>query len=250
MAEIAPLTFIRIADVETTGFPPAAEIVEIGWTDLRYYPEGWVIEADGQSAFVNPGRPIPPEVTAIHGITDAMVVDGMHPDKAREFIARGPDILCAHNASFDRQFLRGHSLPWICTLQCSREAWRGFPNYKNETLRQQLGIAVGGDAHRAGYDSAVTARILLKLLDVMPIEKILKISNPAFQPLKMPFGEHAGKSFRDIPDSYLRWLVNKSDCAVGIRNAARAELEKRAVKAPPAPVSDDLDAWRRQMERF
>lgn len=249
---IAPLTFIRIADVETTGFPPDAEIVEIGWTDIRYYPGGWQIEADGQSRFVNPGRPIPEGATKIHGITDAMVADGMAADEARAFIARGPDMLCAHNADFDSKFLRGHDLPWLCTLQCSRQAWPGFPNYKNETIRQQLGITVDGDAHRAGYDSAVTARILIKLLDVMAIEQMVKVSKPSYQPIRMPFGKHAGKLFDEMPVSYLNWIVDLSDLAAGIKGAARASLARTAAKPVAATVAvaePDPDAWRREMER-
>jgi len=248
-------TFIRIADVESTGFPPDAEIVEIGWTDIRYYPTGWQIEVDGQSRFVNPGRPIPEAATKVHGITDAMVADGMSADEARAFIARGPDMLCAHNADFDSKFLRGHDLPWLCTLQCSRQAWPGFPNYKNETIRQQLGITVEGDAHRAGYDSSVTARILIKLLDVMSIEQMVKVSKPSFQPIRMPFGKHAGKLFDEIPSSYLQWIVDHSDLAVGIKAAARASLSRAAtasaaMSAPPMFAEPDPDAWRKEMEKF
>jgi exodeoxyribonuclease X len=244
-----PLTFIRIADTETTGFPPDAEIVEIGWTDIRLYPDGWQIEADGQSRFVNPGRPIPQKATEIHGITDAMVAGGMEPDEARAFIARGPDFLCAHNADFDSKFLRGHGLPWICTLQCARQAWRGMPNYQNETLRERLGIEVTGDAHRAGYDSAVTARILIKLLEVMTLEQMVKVSMPSYQPLRMPFGAHAGKLFSEIPTSYLRWIAT-SDLSVGIKAAARAEIARNVQSAPAAYPEPDPDAWRNDIGRF
>ncbi len=244
-----PLTFIRIADTETTGFPPYAEIVEIGWTDLRYYPGGgWQIEADGQSAFVNPGRPIPPEVTKIHGITDAMVADGMRPDEARAFICRGPDYLCAHNVDFDSKFLRGHDLPWLCTLQSSRQAWQGLASYKNESLREHLGITFDGGAHRVGYDSAITARILIRLLDVMTIEQMVKVSKPSFQPIRMPFGAQQGKLFSEIDGGYLAWIVDKSTMSEGIKAAARGEIGKRKAK-PAAPV-DDPDAWRREMEQF
>lgn len=255
-----PLTFIRVADVETTGFPPDAEIVEVGWTDIRYYPTGWQIEADGEWRFVDPGRPIPPGATAIHGITDEMVKGAMAADEARALIARGPDMLCAHNADFDSKFLRGHGLPWLCTLQGSRQAWPGHKSYKNEALRERLGITVTGDAHRAGYDSAVTARILIKLLDLMSVEQLIKVSMPSYEPLRMPFGQHAGCSFGEIPSTYLVWLVTKSDATVGIKSAARREMAKRAavekaeatpVAAPPSIAgSDDPDAWRRNLEAF
>lgn len=249
---VEPFTFIRIADTETTGFPPDAEMVEIGWTDIRYYPTGWAIEADGMSRFVNPGRPIPPGVTKIHGITDDMVVGGMDPEEARRFIGKGPDFICAHKADFDSKFLTGHGLPWICTLQSARHAWPGMPNYKNETLRQKLGIEVSGDAHRAGYDSAVTARILIKLFDVMTIEQMVKVSMPSYQPLRMPFGQHAGKRFSEIDSKYLYWLATKSDTSVGIKMAAKSEINKRAAATPPLEpeLEPDPDAWRAKVEPF
>ncbi len=219
---------IRVADVESTGLPPNAEMVEIGWCDLRLYPDGWQIEVDQQSAFVNPGRPIPPEATEVHHITDDMVADGMDPNEARRFIANGASLLCAHNAAFDRQFLRGHSLQWICTMECARLVWPGLPNHKNETIREYLGITVHGDAHRAGYDAAVTARILLEILNHMTLDEIIKASKPEAVPLRMPMGKHRGARFSDMDGGYLKWIVDKSDMRVGIKTAARNELARRA----------------------
>lgn len=221
--------FIRVADTETTGLPPDAEMVEVGWTDLRYYPDGWQIEADQQSAYVNPGQPIPAAATAVHNITDDMVANGMEPDAARRLIATGPDILCAHNAAFDRQFLRGHKLSWICTLQAARKAWPRLPDHKNETIREHLGIIVGGDAHRAGYDAAVTARILIELLEIMSVEEMVEMSKPEYVPLRMPFGKkYKGCKFAEIDNGYLDWIVRTPDIQEGIKTAARRELERRA----------------------
>lgn len=56
-----------ILDTETTGLHDAARIVEVA-----------VLGMDGTVLFeslVNPGVPIPPEATAVHGITDEMVKD-------------------------------------------------------------------------------------------------------------------------------------------------------------------------------
>lgn len=222
---------IRVADTETTGLPPDAEMIEVGLTDLVYYPDGWQIENDQWSAFVNPGRPIPAEATKVNGITDAMVVDGMTPAAARAYIASGPDILCAHKADFDRQFLHGHKLPWICTMQVARKVWPGLPDHKNETIRDYLGIKVEGDAHRAGYDAAVTARILLELLGAMSIEDMIEVSKPEYVPLRMPFGKKwKGSKFSEIDTGYLRWITNTADIQEGVKIAARRELERRAAR--------------------
>ena len=62
-----PLAFI---DVETTGLKPSSDrIVEL--SILKVHPDG---NREYKSHRVNPEIPIPAEVTAIHGITDADVV--------------------------------------------------------------------------------------------------------------------------------------------------------------------------------
>ena len=61
-----PLVFF---DLETTGtFPLTDRIVQIGAIKLR--PGG---DTDLRCETVHPGGPIPPEATAVHGITDEMV---------------------------------------------------------------------------------------------------------------------------------------------------------------------------------
>ena len=71
---------IRVIDLETTGFePPEHAPCEIGYvdiessgTDLAGEPYGWEIGAV-HSWLCHPGRPIPPEASAIHHIIDSDV---------------------------------------------------------------------------------------------------------------------------------------------------------------------------------
>lgn len=235
------LSILRFCDTETTGFPPHAEMVEIGWTDLRLYPEGWVIEVDNQSAFVDPGCPIPPKVSGIHGITDAMVVGGMRPNDARAFLDKDTAFLGAHNVAFDRQFVRS-AKPWVCTLECGRKLWPQAENHKLETLKEFLGIELDGDAHRAGYDAAVAARIFLEAVKVMPFEEMLAVSKPDHVPTVMPFGQHKGVIFSNIDAGYLHWIINKSNATKGTKTAARLALQEK--EAPPVARSSG-SAWDR-----
>lgn len=63
-----PLCFF---DLETTGVQVATDrIVEI--SILKVFPNG---NKESLTLRVNPGRPIPPETTAVHGITDEMVAN-------------------------------------------------------------------------------------------------------------------------------------------------------------------------------
>lgn len=110
-----PLTLIRICDVETTGIDDPAEMVEIGWTDVRLYPDGWGIESGPRSVIVNPGMPIGFPAMAVHHISqEECQIGGVDPDDIRAEIVKGVDYLCAHNWAFDSRFIRSN-LPAICT---------------------------------------------------------------------------------------------------------------------------------------
>ena len=63
-----PLVFF---DLETTGINISTDrIVEISY--LKVFPDG---REESKTMRINPGRPIPPEATAVHKITDADVAD-------------------------------------------------------------------------------------------------------------------------------------------------------------------------------
>ena len=90
-------------DLETTGFLPGMDqITEIG--AVRF--ENGQVDAVF-STLVNPRKPIPEIVTKITGITDEMVKDAPLIDSLLESFAEfcGNDIIVAHNAPFDVQFL-------------------------------------------------------------------------------------------------------------------------------------------------
>jgi len=65
---------LAIIDIETTGTDPQTDrIVEIGI--LKALPDG---QEEQRNRRINPGIPIPPSATAIHGITDADVANKPH----------------------------------------------------------------------------------------------------------------------------------------------------------------------------
>ena len=91
---------VIILDTETTGLDLSAEIVQIS-----------LITIDGASLFdslVKPTQPIPPEVTAIHHITDLDVAQApsfdMIYDRLKALL-EGKRVVI-YNAGFDIQMLR------------------------------------------------------------------------------------------------------------------------------------------------
>ena len=75
--ELALDTFISV-DIETTGIDFKADMItEIGAVK---YVKG--IKADAFSQLVNPGVPIPPDITELTGIDDAMVESAPYIEQA------------------------------------------------------------------------------------------------------------------------------------------------------------------------
>jgi DNA polymerase III subunit epsilon len=62
-------------DVETTGLDQAKdEVIELGMVKFDYMPDGRIVGIKSVfSSFNEPSEPIPPEVTALTGITNEMV---------------------------------------------------------------------------------------------------------------------------------------------------------------------------------
>ena len=99
---LSDVTFC-VLDHETTGGSPAdCGITEIG--ALRFRGG----EPDGTfQTLVNPGAPIPPFITVMTGITQAMVIEAPPVEEAipafLEFL--GDAVIVGHNVRFDVSFL-------------------------------------------------------------------------------------------------------------------------------------------------
>lgn len=130
---LAPkLAFI---DVETTGANPVIDrVTEIA---ILRVENGELVER--WSSLVNPGIPIPANIQAFTGITDAMVADAPPyaavADQVRALLA--DCVFAAHNARFDYGFLKNEfqrigqefDAPVLCTVKLSRAL---FPQHHRQ----------------------------------------------------------------------------------------------------------------------
>lgn len=161
-----------VLDLETTGLSFRTEkITEIGIMKMQ---NGEVI--DSFSCFVNPEKPIPPQVVEVTNITDDMVKDAetiaeVFP-KMLDFI--GDSVLVAHNADFDIGFLKhnakqlGYTLEntYIDTLRLAKYLFPDFKKYKLGIIADKLGIKVEV-AHRALDDVDTTVKVLKIMLEML-----------------------------------------------------------------------------------
>jgi DNA polymerase III subunit epsilon len=154
-------------DLETTGLSAAADaIIEIGVVRFAYDDTGVLGTIDELSAYEDPGRPIPPEVTALTGITDADVAGKRIPDeRVRELLEA--KLVVAHNASFDRPFAERRfpwlaERPWACSIR--DVAWRdaGFEGSGLRYLLLEHGCYF--DGHRAVEDCYAGLHLLAQPL--------------------------------------------------------------------------------------
>lgn len=229
---------IRVIDTETTGIPSETEkhaLVEVARCDL-WLDNAGNIEIHGPSGMlVNPGRPIPPEASAVHHITSAEVFSAPPPDKACMWLNEGHvDIFAAQNADFDKQFFGGGGKPWLCTWKAALRVWPDAPGHSNQVLRYHLGLdaemehALTLPAHRAPADAYVTAFLLKRLIESgTSIDDMLRWSRGAALLPKITFGKHRGMRWEEAPADYLRWLVDKSDMDRDVKANARHHLKLR-----------------------
>lgn len=136
-----------------------------------------VLVSDGQivdrfQSLMNPGVPIPADIQAFTGISNAMV---RRAPAIREVMSRAVQFadgrpIVAHNAAFDRKFwdhnatsLSGGTSTFLCSLLLARRLFPEAPNHKLSTLVSLLRLPSDGRFHRALADAECTAHLFIRL---------------------------------------------------------------------------------------
>ncbi len=157
---------ILVLDTETTGLDQSKEkIIELALLRVDVdtatgLPVGPVLVYDGLE---DPGKPIPKDVVAITGITDADVQgQALDLDRVAELLD-GVDLVIAHNAGFDRPFVESRlpafaKVAWSCSFADIDWKAQGRGSAKLESLAQALGLFY--DAHRAEMDCHALLTVL------------------------------------------------------------------------------------------
>lgn len=227
-----PIVFI---DIEATGLDVQNDrIVQIALTKLS--PDGSRIS---KSRLINPGSPIPPESTAIHGITDEMVKDApMFRQVANGLISfmQDSDLGGFNSNMFDFPMLNaeitraGYEFDFtqvnlidvgnIFKIQNPRTLSAAYKQYTGNELE---------NAHDAQVDIDATVDVFLKQIELhedIPdtIEEVALYSNygrkmadlsgkfyyDEQEQLRLNFGKYRNELAKDHLD-FISWMVNKAD---------------------------------------
>lgn len=163
-----PIAFV---DFETTGIRPGLDhAVEVG---IARFERGSLVAQRG--TLLDPRAPIPAEATAIHHITDEMVLG--KPTVADFFAEPETKALLdgaqpgAYNGNFDRWFVPPWALPdwtwpWLDTLTLVRitdRYVRGPGRHKLPNACARHGVPLMS-AHRADDDARAAGELLFKLM--------------------------------------------------------------------------------------
>ena len=207
-------------DTETTGLEIKDRICAVGiiTDDVSHYE------------LINPGKKIPPAVSAIHHITNEMVSDAPSFAQSKSYdkfksLNIPENVLISHNAPFELSMLEKEGITWqgsvIDTLKCSKSLMDDLEGYSLQFLRYELrlyrdeasvfeesGISIL--PHHALSDALHTKMVLDYLLDLADIERLIDISKSHVLLTRLPFGKYAKKRIEEIAlkdPGYLKWMV-------------------------------------------
>lgn len=96
-------------DVETTGLSPVNNDI-IQFSAIRYREKDGMYQAEDElNIYINPGYPVPDEITSITGITNEMLTGKPSPVEAvsviYEFLGECPIVMGYNSISFDQKFM-------------------------------------------------------------------------------------------------------------------------------------------------
>lgn len=224
-----------VFDLETTGVNIATDRI-VEFAALKVSPGG---AEEWMTMRLNPGIPISPEATRVHGITDADVANAPHfRDVARKIASflEGCDLAGFNSMKFDIPILCEEFLRVNVDFDPARHKYVDVQVIFHKKEQRTLGAAYKfycnmelENAHSSKADTAATYEILKAQLDRYPdlendIEKLSVFSafnNNADLAGRIifneegtevfNFGKHKGKPveqvFREEP-SYYSWMMN------------------------------------------
>lgn len=250
-----------VLDLETTGTDPERDrIVEVAMVVVA--PDGTTTRFE---SLVNPGMPIPPDASRVHGITDDDVVDAptfrtLAPEISRRLT--GVDLAGFGIVRFDLRMLAAELARAETPLDFEDHRvvdamhvfFRREPRDLGAALRFYCGAEHAG--HRAGADVHATIAVLAAQLERYPdlpsgmaaLDGFCRPRDPnrltsdgkivwREGAARLAFGRHVGRSLDEMrasePD-YLEWMA-RADFAPDTRALVAEAIAGRVPTGPRGP---------------
>ncbi len=180
-----------------------------------------------------PAIKIPPEVSAIHHITNKMLEDkpefmkSSDYENIKELFEDSNSVVVAHNAQFDLMIIEKEKIipkNFICTLRLARylDPDGRIEKYNLQYLRYFLELEVEATAHDALGDVLVLEKLFERLEKKIiekenlsedeAIDKMIEISSHPSLLKFINFGKHSGKEVAEVARTdrnYLEWLLKQ-----------------------------------------
>ena len=227
-----PLVFF---DLETTGIDIVRDrIVEISY--IKVYPNG---KEETKTQRINPGMPIPPASTAIHGITDDDVKDCPHFKEIAKTLAaqiEGCDLAGYNSNRFDIPMLAEEFLRADVNVDLTKRKFIDVQTIFHKMEQRTLSAAYKfycnkslENAHTASADTMATYEVLKAQLDRYPelendvtfLSKFSSFNNNVDFAGRMVyndkgqevfnFGKHKGRLVTQVfasDPNYYAWMMN------------------------------------------
>jgi DNA polymerase III subunit epsilon len=259
---------LAVFDIEATGINPRTDrIIELSIVKLLP-PKG---ERRIHSFLINPGIPIPPESTAIHGIKDEDVKGKpLFRDIAKELftLLEGCDFGGYNIIRFDipmliEEFVRA-SINFSMEGRRIVDAQRIYHKREPRDLAAALKFYCDElflDGHRAEADALATVRVLEGQFarygdlprDIAELDKYCDLRDPSWvdrdgklrwqnREITINFGKNKGRSVNElarVDPGFLKWLL-KSDFASDTKDIVRKILNGEKIDPIGGGIADQL----------
>ena len=180
-----------LLDCETTGGRASRDrLTEIALIEIE---NGEVV--DRWQTLINPHIPIPPWITRLTGIHQAMLRDAPGFDEIADalFTRLQGKVIVAHNARFDFSFLKqsfarcGLQLnsKTLCSVRLSRKLFPQYSRHGLDRIIERLGISID-DRHRAMADTEVILAFFRHISETLPDAEIKAACNELLRRPSLP----------------------------------------------------------------
>ena len=218
---------LAFVDLETTGTGAGSDaITEIGIVRVDVVDPAGPPTVTEWSTLVNPGVPIPPEIQALTGISDAMVRNAPTFAQIAGEVRTRTDgaVFVAHNARFDYGFLKhafardGQSFTArvLCTVKLSRRLFPEAGHHNLDSVIARHSLPIDG-RHRALGDARVLWAFVQALYRDLPDAAIAEAAKRVLRVPSLPPQLDAGAldALPEAPGVYLFYGLNALPLYIG-----------------------------------